>query len=170
MLLSDDIYASIRNKKHQIAGRPSFMTKIRAFLDTSVVVRVLFEHKPPDIFADDVLAKVTYVVGPIVLQELLLACERRSLESPLQALEKFVEIVPVGPEGLSADDAARTVRTLEPNMTIPVGYGTAGTEDSDLKAFLTAVGIHAEIPVQRFSVQSRASETQRVILLDCRGA
>ena len=79
-------------------------------------------------------------------------------------------IVPIGPDGLSADDAARTVRTLEPNMTIPVGYGTAGTEDPDLKAFLTAVGIHAEIPVQRFSVQSRASETQRVILLDCRGA
>lgn len=58
-------------------------------------MRVLFEHKPPDIFADDVLAKVTYVVGPIVLQELLLACERRSLEAPLQALEKFVEIVPL---------------------------------------------------------------------------
>ena len=55
-------------------------------------------------------------------------------------------------------------------QTIPVGYGTAGTEDPDLKAFLTAVGIHAEIPVQRFSVQGRASETQRVILLDCRGA
>lgn len=79
-------------------------------------------------------------------------------------------IVPIGPGGMSADDAARTVRTLEPNMTIPVGYGTTGTEDPDLKAFLTAVGINPEIPVQRFSVQSRASETQRVILLDCRGA
>lgn len=78
-------------------------------------------------------------------------------------------IVALGPDGLSADDAARTVRTLEPNMTIPVGYGTTGTEDPDLKAFLTAVGINAEMPVQRFSVQSRASETQRVILLDCRG-
>lgn len=78
-------------------------------------------------------------------------------------------IVTIGPDGLSADDAARTVRTLEPNMTIPVGYGTTGTEDPDLKAFLTSVGINPEIPVQRFSVQSRASETQRIILLDCRG-
>lgn len=71
------------------------MTKTRAFLDTSVVIRVLFEHQPPDIFAEDVLAKVTYVVAPIVLQELLLAAERRSLATPLRTLEKVVEIVPV---------------------------------------------------------------------------
>ncbi len=68
------------------------------------------------------------------------------------------------------DEAARTVRALEPGITVPVGYGAAGVEDPDLKAFLAAVGITPEAPVQRFSIQSRgASETQRVILLDCRG-
>jgi L-ascorbate metabolism protein UlaG (beta-lactamase superfamily) len=78
-------------------------------------------------------------------------------------------LVPIGPDGLSANDAARTVRTLEPTMIIPIGYSTAGTEDPDLKAFLVAVGIAPQAPVQRFSVQSRGTETQRVILLDCRG-
>jgi len=81
-----------------------------------------------------------------------------------------IMFVTIGPDGLSADDAARAVRILEPTMIIPVGYGTTGTEDLDLKAFLVASGIAPEAPVQRFSVQSKGSETQRVILLDCRGA
>lgn len=81
-----------------------------------------------------------------------------------------IMFVTIGPDGLSADEAARTVRVLEPRMIIPVGYGTTGTEDPDLKAFLVASGMAPEAPVQRFSVQSKGSETQRVILLDCRGA
>ncbi len=78
-------------------------------------------------------------------------------------------VVPIGEHGLSADDAARTVRMLEPAITIPVGYGSA-SDDPALKAFLTAAGIESEAAVARFSIQPRGvGETQRIVLLDLRG-
>ena len=78
-------------------------------------------------------------------------------------------MVPIGPDGLSADDAARRVRQLEPTITIPVGYSPQ-RDDADLKAFLTALGLTPEEPVARLSLQSRgAAETQRVVLLEARG-
>jgi predicted nucleic acid-binding protein len=109
------------------------MAKIRAFLDTSVIVRVLFEHKPPNIFEEEVLVRVTYVVGSIVLQELLLASERRSLESPLKALEKFVEIVPV--DAAMFDEASikriRRLRNLSVHSNDILVMSSAGAADCE---------------------------------------
>ena len=81
-----------------------------------------------------------------------------------------VLIVPIGDGGtLSADEAARTVRTLEPRVIIPVCY-RPGVEPDLLKAFLAAVGIAAEPPVARLSIQARSlSEKRQVLLLEPRG-
>jgi hypothetical protein len=80
-------------------------------------------------------------------------------------------VLPVGVVGLEPEDAARSVRALEPTITIPVGYSVpAKGEDPQLKAFLTAVGLEPEAPVVRFSIQARGtSEAQRIVLLEPRG-
>lgn len=78
-------------------------------------------------------------------------------------------VVALGEDGLTPDEAARTVRALEPSIVIPVGYSGAA-DDPVLKAFLTAAGIAVELPVARLSVQGRsATETQRIVLLEPRG-
>ena len=46
-------------------------------------------------------------------------------------------------------------------MTIPVGYGTTGTEDPDLKAFLTAVGHQWNISL--FHYRNHGSDYGRVL-------
>jgi len=81
-----------------------------------------------------------------------------------------VLIVPIGDGGaLTADEAARTVRALEPRVIIPVCYHP-GAEPDLLKAFLTAVGIAAEPPVARLSIQARAlGDKRQVLLLEPRG-
>ena len=80
-------------------------------------------------------------------------------------------VLPIGGSGLDPEEAARSVRALEPTITIPVGYNAAaGGDDPQLKAFLTAVGLAPETPVARLSIQSRgASEAQRIVLLEPRG-
>jgi L-ascorbate metabolism protein UlaG (beta-lactamase superfamily) len=79
-------------------------------------------------------------------------------------------LLPIGEDGLDPDAAARTVRALEPRITIPVGYDAAAPgQDARLRAFLSAVGIQAEEPVARFSIQGHgANEAQRVVLLEPR--
>lgn len=79
-------------------------------------------------------------------------------------------LLPIGEDGLDPDTAARTVRDLEPRITIPVGYDAAASGgDARLKAFLSAVGIQAEEAVARFSIQGHgANEAQRVVLLEAR--
>lgn len=79
-------------------------------------------------------------------------------------------LLPIGEDGLDPNVAAHTVRTLEPRITIPVGYNaTTPGQDTRLKAFLNAVGIAPEESVARFSIQSRsASDAQRIVLLEPR--
>jgi L-ascorbate metabolism protein UlaG (beta-lactamase superfamily) len=79
-------------------------------------------------------------------------------------------LLPIGEDGLDPAVAARTVRALEPTITIPVGYDAAAPgQDARLRAFLSAVGLQPEEPVARFSIQSRgAGDTQRVVLLEPR--
>jgi len=78
-------------------------------------------------------------------------------------------LLPIGEDGLDPDAAARTVRDLEPRITIPVGYDAASKSDKRLQAFLSAVGLQAEDAVARFSIQSHgAGEAQRVVLLEPR--
>jgi L-ascorbate metabolism protein UlaG (beta-lactamase superfamily) len=79
-------------------------------------------------------------------------------------------LLPIGEDGLDPDAAARTVRALEPRITIPVGYNAAAAgQDPRLRAFLSAVGIQPEEPVARFSIQGHgANGAQRVVLLEPR--
>ena len=78
-------------------------------------------------------------------------------------------ILPIGEGTLEPEQAARTIRMLEPAVVIPIGYRTDGDPDPRLAAFLAAVGIEPEAPVAKFAVQGRSlGESQRVVLLDAR--
>ncbi len=79
-------------------------------------------------------------------------------------------ILPIAEGALEPDQAARTVRMLEPAIVIPTGYQSGVADDPRLKAFLSAVGIEPEPPVTKLVVQGRAfGETQRIVLLEARG-
>ncbi len=89
-----------------------------------------------------------------------------------QLADTDVLVVPVGGESaLAAAAAARLTRELDPRVVIPVCYAQgAGGQSAELSAYLTALGIEAEEPVSRLSVQRRGlGETTRVLLLESRG-
>lgn len=70
------------------------MNKVKAFLDTSVLVRLLSGHRELlRLFSDEVLRKVTYVTSPIVFQELILAASRTDKEIDLESITPYVDIV-----------------------------------------------------------------------------
>ena len=83
-----------------------------------------------------------------------------------------VLVVPVGGEStLPAAAAARLTRQLEPHVVIPVCYARDGSGDSaELSAYLAALGLEAEAPVTRLSLQRRGlGDATRVLLLESRG-
>ncbi|MBM4415135.1 MAG: MBL fold metallo-hydrolase [Chloroflexi bacterium] len=96
-----------------------------------------------------------------------------------------VLVVPIGEGALASDEAARTVRALEPAIVVPVSYRAGGgaaegkgqgegaaeaSADPALTAFLAALGTTAETPLPKLSLQAKAtSERQRVVLLEPRG-
>ena len=83
-----------------------------------------------------------------------------------------VLVVPVGGEGaLKTAAAARLTRQLEPRVVIPVCYERDASGDSaELAAYLGALGLEAEAPVARLSLQRRGlTDTTRVLLLESRG-
>jgi predicted nucleic acid-binding protein len=70
------------------------MNKVKAFLDTSVLVRLLSGYRELlRLFSDEVLSKVTYVTSPIVFQELILAASRTDKEIDLESIMPYVDIV-----------------------------------------------------------------------------
>ena len=83
-----------------------------------------------------------------------------------------VDILIVAIDGEEAADpatAARTVRDLEPMITIPVSYPgpKAGGEQTALRAFLDASGLSAEDPQPKLSLRPRQlGEQQRIVLLE----
>ncbi|MYH40764.1 MAG: MBL fold metallo-hydrolase [Chloroflexi bacterium] len=83
-----------------------------------------------------------------------------------------VLVIPVGGESaLAASAAARMTRELDPRVVIPVCYVRDGSgQSAELSAYLTALGIDAEEPVSRLTIQRRGlGETTRVLLLESRG-
>ena len=83
-----------------------------------------------------------------------------------------VLVLPVGGESaLTASASARMTRELDPRVVIPVCYAAGGqARSAELSAYLTALGIEAEEPVSRLSIQRRGlGETTRVLLLESRG-
>ena len=83
-------------------------------------------------------------------------------------------VVPLGVATLSTEEAARIVRALEPTVVIPVHYAANGDADAEgddvLKKFISSVGVEANEPTQRLSIQRRGlGDTLRVALLQPRG-
>lgn len=80
-------------------------------------------------------------------------------------------IVPIAEGTLEPEQAARTVRLLEPSIVIPVGYRyDEADRDPRLVAFLAAAGTEPEAPVSKLTVQGRgAGDAQRIVLLEARG-
>ena len=73
-----------------------------------------------------------------------------------------------GDEAVEPEAAARTVRSLEPKIVIPVSYPGPNGHDkkSALGAFLEATGLTAGDPQRKLSIQARGlGEEQRVVLL-----
>ncbi len=81
-----------------------------------------------------------------------------------------VLVVPVGGESaLATGAAARLTRQLEPRVVIPVCH-TGDASDEGLATYVTALGLEAEAPVSRLSLQRRGlSDATRVLLLESRG-
>jgi predicted nucleic acid-binding protein len=92
------------------------MDKLRAFLDTNVIIRLLLEpeRELSRLFTEEMLRKVAYVTSPIVLQELLLATERFSEKIDLGEFDRYIELVAIGPPGiqLRLDKNLRELRNL----------------------------------------------------------
>jgi L-ascorbate metabolism protein UlaG (beta-lactamase superfamily) len=84
-----------------------------------------------------------------------------------------VLFMPVGcPEALPAEQAAKVTRAIEPRVVIPIAYDPSGKEMAqELKEFIDALGLKAEEPVSRATLNRRATsgETMRVMLLESRG-
>ncbi len=68
------------------------MKKIRVFLDTSVLLSYLQHGTPEALLAPITLENVTYVVNPVVLQELLLTSERIKSTVDWQLFVKDFEV------------------------------------------------------------------------------
>lgn len=82
-----------------------------------------------------------------------------------------VLVLPIdGAGGFGPEEAARTVRALEPAIVIPIGYQPGEAGEASLQAFLKAMGLEPEAPQPKFTIQGRAGlETQRIVLLEPRG-
>jgi len=86
------------------------MDKFKAFLDTSVLARLLSgEQQLLPLFSQETLSLVTYVVNPIVYQELLLLGERTTQQIDWDELRQKIDVVPVS---LAAVDT-RILRELK---------------------------------------------------------
>jgi len=72
------------------------MNKLRVFLDTSVLVRLLSGEKQLlELFSRETLSRVGYVSNPIVFQELLLSGERAAHKIDWDDLQREIDVVPV---------------------------------------------------------------------------
>ena len=72
------------------------MDKLKVFLDTSVLVRLLLgERRLLALFSQETLSRVTYVANPIVFQELLLFEERAAQKIDWDDLQHKIDVVPV---------------------------------------------------------------------------
>ena len=83
-----------------------------------------------------------------------------------------IVIVPIEvPEGLSPQDMARLVRSLEPRMVIPTAYQVEEKKKEDaLNSFINEMGVEVEDAVQRLSLQRRSiGDKTRIVLLNSRG-
>jgi predicted nucleic acid-binding protein len=72
------------------------MNKLKVFLDTSVLVRLLSGEKQLlAMFSQETLSQVSYVANPIVFQELLLFGERAAQKIDWDDLQHKIDVVPI---------------------------------------------------------------------------
>jgi predicted nucleic acid-binding protein len=68
------------------------MKKIRVFLDTNVIIKYLREGTPKTLFSPATFDRVTYIINPVVLQELFLASARHQANDNWKELTDKFEI------------------------------------------------------------------------------
>lgn len=73
------------------------MSKTKVFLDTSVFVYLLQDEQQHlwVLFSDDSLKRFTYIINPVVYQELLLAAERTSESVSFEAIDRHIQLLPL---------------------------------------------------------------------------
>jgi len=87
------------------------MDKKRVFLDTNVLLKYLRDGTPESLFAPATLERVTYVINPVVMQELLLANARHDSYSKWQPLADQCEVISID-ASLFDSDAVKRLLTL----------------------------------------------------------
>jgi len=87
------------------------MSKKRVFLDTNVLLTYLRDGTPESLFAPATLERVTYVINPVVLQELLLASAKHESYSKWQSLAGQFEVTAID-ASLFDSDAVKRLLTL----------------------------------------------------------
>lgn len=113
------------------------MSRIRAYLDTSAVIQVLTEPNAPELFSPEMLQKVTYVIGEVVFQELLLRADQLKQPVPLEQLEQVGEVHPfyVPLTGPAADTMQRLRhRAMHSNDVLAM----MSAQEANCEFFITA--------------------------------
>lgn len=104
------------------------MDKIKVFLDTNVLIKLLSGQKQLfQLFSDEVLSKVTYVTSPIAFQELLLFAEGATEKVNWGALQEHVELLPIDSDKVDSvlRDEVRRFRNLALHSNDVLIVGTA---------------------------------------------
>jgi len=72
------------------------MKKINVFLDTSIIIPYLRnEEILKELFSNRVLKKVTYIINPIISQEILLLTESMREKSLFEQIFKYIKLIPL---------------------------------------------------------------------------
>ncbi len=160
-----------------IRGEPIVLTRPGEYEIEGVQLMGVATHLAPVAEGDDTSPGGRNVVFVLEAEQLRLAHlgamgTPPTSEETEQLAGVDVLVVPVGSESaLLTSDAARLTRQLEPRAVIPVCYThDKSGASAELSAYLTALGLEAEEPVARLSLQRRGlSDTTRVLLLESRG-
>ena len=109
------------------------MKKFRVFLDTNVLLNYLQHGTPEALLAPTTLENVTYVVNPVVLQELLLTSERIKSTVDWQLLVKDFEVDAIDGSIFENADVKRlpTVRNLAVHSGDFLIMASAATSNCD---------------------------------------
>lgn len=83
------------------------MHRLRVFLDTNVLIRYLSEGEPESLFSNSTLDRVTYVINPIVLQELLPGISQHEKHTRWETLVERLEVASIDASLLDNDAVRR---------------------------------------------------------------
>jgi predicted nucleic acid-binding protein len=110
------------------------MNKIKVFLDTNVLIKMLSGRKELlQLLSKEVLSKVTYVTSPIAFQELLLFAERATEKMDWGVLQEHVKLLPIDSEKVDSvlKDRLRMFRNLAIHSNDILLVGTAESARCD---------------------------------------